>query len=140
MSKGLDQLAPLVGEWSSSSKTYPEGRGRMTVAPTAEGKFLRIDSRIEDERFPQSTQIIGSDDASDDYTVLYYDSRGVYRVYRMSLIDRQWKSWRNAPRFNQRYSGQISEDGRTITGRWEMSEDGKHWKVDFDLNYEKVAG
>lgn len=103
-----------------------EGRGRITVAPTADGKFLRIDSRTADERFPQSTQIV--------------DSRGVYRLYRMSLTQREWKSWRNAPGFNQRYIGKISDDGRTITGRWEMSEDGTSWKVDFDLNYEKVAG
>ena len=140
MTKGLDRLEPLIGEWTSSSKTYPEGRGHMTVAPTAEGKFLRVDSRIEDERFPESTQIVGCDDSSDECTVLYYDSRGVYRVYRMSFIEGEWRSWRYAPGFNQRYIGKISEDGRTITGRWEMSEDGKHWKVDFDLNYEKIAG
>ena len=35
----------------------------LTVAPTEDGKFLRIEARIEDERFPVSTQIVGSDDA-----------------------------------------------------------------------------
>lgn len=140
MKKGLEQLDALLGEWTSSSKTYPEGRGRMTVAPTEDGKFLRIHSQIEDERFPVSTQIAGSDDARDECTVLYYDSRGVHRVYLMSLVGGEWRTWRDAPGFNQRYIGKVSEDGRSITGRWEMSEDGKHWKVDFDLNYEKVAG
>ena len=57
----------------------------------------------------------------------------------MSVTDGVWKVWRDAPGFNQRYIGKISEDGRSITGRWEFSEDGKSWKVDFDLNYEKVG-
>jgi hypothetical protein len=134
----LEKLDVLVGDWTSSSKTYPEGRGLMKVAPTEDGKFLRIESRIEDERFPVSTQIIGGDDARDECTVLYYDSRAVHRVYNTTVADGVWKVWREAPKFNQRYIGEISEDGRTIAGRWEFSEDGKNWKVDFDLSYEKV--
>ena len=37
MTLGLDQLEPLHGEWTSVSKRYPEGRGRMTVAPAEAG-------------------------------------------------------------------------------------------------------
>ena len=33
--------------------------------------------------------------------------------------------------------GKISEARKTITGQWEMSEDGKQWHVDFDLSYRK---
>jgi hypothetical protein len=50
VTRGLEQLDVLVGEWTSSSRRYPEGRGRMSVAPTERGKFLRIESRIEDPR------------------------------------------------------------------------------------------
>ena len=140
MSGGLEQLEPLLGEWTSSSKTYPEGRGRMTVAPTEAGKFVRIESQIEDERFPRSVQIVGCDDAVEDCTALYFDSREVHRIYQMRVSDREWKVWRDAPGFNQRYIGKISADGKTIAGQWEFSEDGKSWKVDFDLNYAKAAG
>ena len=139
MTQGLKQLDPLVGEWTSASKTYPEGRGRMTVAPTEDGKFVRIYAEIEDERFPRSTQLVGADDARDPCTALYHDSRGVHRVYSMSLAGGEWRVWREAPRFNQRFIGKIGEDGKTITGQWEFSEDGKSWKVDFDLTYEKVG-
>jgi hypothetical protein len=139
VTKGLQQLDPLLGEWTSSSKTYPEGRGRMTVAPTEDGKFIRISARIEDERFPVSTQIIGADDSRNECTALYYDSRGVHRVYRMTVAGREWKVWREAPAFNQRFIGRLSDDSGNITGQWEFSEDGKSWKVDFDINYEKVG-
>lgn len=137
MTKGLGQLDVLVGEWTSSSKRYPEGRGRMTVAPLEGGKFLRIDARIEDERFPVSTQIVGGDEASDECIALYYDSRGVHRIYRMTMGSGMWRVWREAPGFNQRFTGNIKE--ASIEGQWEFSEDGKSWKVDFDLTYTKVA-
>lgn len=138
MSGGLDQLKPLLGDWVVESKAFSEGRGHTTVTLTEDGKFMRLHSIEDDKRFPESVQLIGSDDASDECTVLYYDSRGVHRVYHMTLVDGVWKMWREAPQFNQRYTGKFSADGKTVNGQWEFSEDGKDWKVDFDLNYERV--
>ena len=139
MTRGLSQLDVLLGEWITTSKTYPEGRGRTTVTLAEGGKFVRIEASIDDERFPQSAQLIGADEAQDECISLYYDSRGVYRVYLTTIEAGVWTMWRDAPGFNQRYTGKISDDGRAIAGRWEFSEDGKQWKVDFDLNYEKVV-
>lgn len=47
--------------------------------------------------------------------------------------------WRAAPGFHQRFTGTFSEDGRTVTGRWEGSRDGTTWTPDFDLTYRKVS-
>lgn len=138
MTAGFRQLDLLVGDWIAESKRFSEGRGYTTVAPTEDGKFLRLESREEDDRFPHSVQLIGSDDDSDECTVLYYDGRAVHRVYRMTLAGRVWKMWRDAPGFHQRYIGTIKDGGKTIEGEWEISEDGKSWKVDFDLTYRKV--
>ena len=140
MSKGIEQLSPLLGDWVAHSKAFSEGRGHTTMTLTEDGKLMRIHSVEEDQRFPESLMIVGADEASDECTVLYYDSRDVYRVYRMALAEGEWRIWREAPGFNQRYIGKLSDDGRSITGRWEFSEDGKSWKVDFDLNYTKAAG
>jgi hypothetical protein len=68
----------------------------------------------------------------------YYDSRGVARVYQMSLDDGIWKLWREAPGFWQRFTGEISRDGSAIKGAWEGSADGREWKHDFGLDYVKV--
>ena len=57
----------------------------------------------------------------------------------MTVADGVWKMWREAPGFNQRYTGKISGDGRTIAGQWEISKDGKSWDVDFDLTYTRVG-
>ncbi len=136
----LEQLEVLVGDWVVESKAFSEGRGHTTVTLTEDGKLMRLHSVEQEQRFPESLMIIGADEASDECTALYYDARGVYRVYRMGLAEGEWRIWREAPRFHQRYIGKLSDDGRNINGRWEFSEDGESWKVDFDLNYTKAAG
>jgi hypothetical protein len=72
------------------------------------------------------------------YYQLYTDDRDVQRIYEMSLDARVWRLWRNGAPFSQRFTGTFSDDGRTITGRWEIAEDGTTWKTDFDLIYTKV--
>ena len=37
------------------------------------------------------------------------------------------------------HAGTIAEDGRTITGAWEICHDGQTWQHDFDLRYEKLG-
>ena len=37
-----------------------------------------------------------------------------------------------------RFTGTVSDDGSTITGRWEAAEDGIHFVPDFDLVYRRV--
>lgn len=88
----------------------------------------------ENTPFP-TTAVIGLDDATDEFTMLYADARGVHRVYRMTFGDGAWTMWRGAPGFNQRFSGTMSADGHTIDGRWEMSADGVAWNLDFELTY-----
>jgi hypothetical protein len=41
-------------------------------------------------------------------------------------------------RISQRFTGMFSANGKRIDGRWEIAEDGKTWKTDFDLTYTKV--
>ena len=83
--------------------------------------------------------LIGSDQSADHHTALYHDSRGVSRVYQTSWSEGAWTIWRNAPGFSQRFTASLSEDGRTLTGRWEKSEDGSRWEHDFDLVYTRVG-
>jgi hypothetical protein len=40
---------------------------------------------------------------------------------------------------SQRYLGQFSDDGKTIEGRWESSNDGSTWERDFQLNYMRLT-
>ncbi|MGC5021999.1 hypothetical protein [Micromonospora sp. DT47] len=114
---------------------------------TEDGLFLRQFSdaelppetpqgRRDNAPFPV-TALIGLDDSADDFTMLYADARGVHRVYRMTFADGQWRMWRAAPGFHQRFVGTLSADGATVDGRWERSTDGHEWDLDFALTYRR---
>ncbi len=87
---------------------------------------------------PAAVWLIGRDEATPNYTVLYHDGRPVSRVYHMSFADGVWRIWRDTPGFSQRHEGNVSQDGWTISGHWENSSDGTHWQHDFDVNYSKA--
>ncbi len=56
----------------------------------------------------------------------------------MSIGAGEWTLWRDGEPFPQRFFGTISEDGNTITGRWEKAEDGTNYTTDFFLTYRRV--
>jgi hypothetical protein len=87
---------------------------------------------------PDSISIIGCDAANGTYFQLYSDERGVCRMYDMSIGEGQWKLWRTGEPFAQRFEATFAEEGKTIVGRWEMSEDGVHYATDFELVYRKA--
>ena len=54
------------------------------------------------------------------YLQHYFDSRGVARVYEMSLDAGVWRLWRGSAdfsplEFSQRFAGTFSDDGKTIS-------------------------
>jgi hypothetical protein len=148
MSKSTDtaareRLEVLVGEWTLEAAPpggppWPGG-GRATFE-FLEGAPLLIERwHVDMPEAPDGIAVIGCDAMSGTYYQLYTDERDVQRFYEMSLSDRGWKLWRDGEPFSQRFTGEFSEDGKTITGRWEIADDGKSWKIDFDLTYRKVG-
>jgi hypothetical protein len=141
----LDQLAPFTGEWKieiTSIASHPDPsavvRGHSSFAWLEGGAFLMQHSEISASDFPTSTAVIGPDEEAGSYGMLYYDSRGVSRIYRMTFSGGIWTLWRDFPGFSQRFHGTFSEDGRSITAYWEKSIDGSNWDRDFDLTYTKL--
>jgi len=56
----------------------------------------------------------------------------------MHIDSREWTLQREGEPFPQRFIGTISDDARTISGRWEKAENGPEFTVDFYLTYRKV--
>ena len=142
----LDQLAPFIGEWNieiTNMSFDPNPavviRGHSSFAWLEGGAFLIQHSEIENPDFPRSTAVMGPDEVAETYRMLYYDSRGVSRIYRMNFSGGIWTLWRDFPGFSQRFNGAFSEDERTITAYWEKSGDGSNWERDFDLTYTRVG-
>jgi hypothetical protein len=94
---------------------------------------------------PDGVAIIGADPEREGrFLQHYFDSRGVARIYKMSLGDGLWKLWRDSPDFSpldfsQRYTGTFTDEDRTISGSWETCHDGTTWEHDFDLTSTKVS-
>jgi hypothetical protein len=138
----LKDLETLVGEWSLEI-LFPADpatpvRGSVSFEWLEGGAFLVMRSGIDWSGPSGSVAVIGRDDMAETYSMLYFDARGVSRVYEMSFGDSVWKQWRSAPEFSQRFTGTLSNDGSTIAARWEKSIDGSRWDHDFDLIYTRV--
>lgn len=138
----LKALEVLVGAWEMELSN-----ASFLPSPSDTVKSLVSFEWVQDGAFlvmymggkpPAALWLISRDEATPNYTVLYYDARHVSRVYEMSFLDGVWKMWRNSPGFSQRYEGTVSQNGRTVTAHWEKSNDGIKWEHDFDVTYRKV--
>ena len=142
----LERLGVFIGEWnleitSMSFNPDPSAveRGRASFDWLERGGFLIQHSEVSTSAdFPRGIAVIGPDDAAETYSMLYFDSRGVSRIYRMTFSGGIWTLWRDFPGFSQRFHGTFSEDHNRITARWEKSSDGSHWEHDFDITYTKI--
>jgi hypothetical protein len=137
-----ERLQALVGEWTMEAgppggPPWP-GAGRVTFEWLAGAPLLIQRWQVDMPEAPGGVAVIGCDGMSGTYYQLYTDERDVQRIYEMSLTDGVWKLWRDGEPFAQRFTGEFSDDGKTITGRWEIADDGKTWKTDFDMTYMKI--
>jgi hypothetical protein len=140
----VKQLNALVGDWTMEARPPDDspwrgGLGRVHFAWLEGEEFLIQRWTFEVPVVPDGIAIIGADDEGRGLRQHYFDSRGVHRVYELSLVEGVWKLWRDAAEpFPQRYLGVFSDGGRAITGSWEKKERDADWEADFSLNYRKV--
>lgn len=147
--EALARLEPFIGMWDSAPVVdgVQVMRGTMEFAWAEDGGFVvqRAASEVldtappawHDNAPPQTVSMVGLD--GDAYLVLYADSRDVHRMYHMDFDGRTWTMWRDSPGFDQRFHGELSDDGQTVNARWERSEDGKKtWLLDFELTLTKL--
>jgi hypothetical protein len=144
--RGMDQL---IGEWDASGEMEIDGQtitvtGHTTIEPL--GEFVVLRATVQPPEFPDSVSIIGGGPEGEPAPMHYFDERGVQRMYLSAVDGARWtiwrgdETWRESPGHNQRYVGEISPDGTTITGAWErgLGEAGDRWDVDFTLDYTRV--
>src|SRR5262245_18839260 len=142
----MAELDRLIGEWEMEAKfervetSAPADAppGRVTFEWMPGGKFVVERWETPVPEAPDGVAIIGPHEDRDGLVQHYFDSRGVHRVYDMTLEDGVWTLERAHPGFDQRYRGTFSDDGSTIEGAWEMRNEGD-WFKDFELIYTRVA-
>lgn len=153
--KALARLDVFVGEWVVEAQ-FPGDQPRPSTGADAnpmarswfewalDRQFLLQRTELPIPEAPDSLTIISTDLETCSYTQHYYDSRGVVRLYAMSLADQVWTLARESPdfmplEFRQRFTGRFSEDASSISGAWEKCLDGGEWEHDFALTYHRVG-
>ena len=140
----LDRLDILVGEWTLEAgppggPPWP-GEASASFEWFSGRTFIVQRQSVELPEAPDGIMIIGSGDEPNSFRQYYFDSRGVHRIYEMTLADGVWKLWRDDPNpFPQRFVGNFEDESRTIAGRWETGSEGGNWEIDFDLTYRKTS-
>jgi hypothetical protein len=147
----MKDFEPLIGEWHGEGELPIEPPLKMSTETTIErlGEFVVIRSVGEPADLPDNISIVGGAPDGEPQPMHYFDSRGVKRLFLMTLNGTAWRIWRapgedwngpDGPGFNQRYIGEISADGRSIVGRWErgLGDAGDEWELDFPLDYVRV--
>lgn len=148
----MQSLEPLIGEWrmdavfpSSSPAAGAEADGAArTVLEYLSGRQFVVQRWEAPQPAPDGIAVIGWDSGRGALVQHYFDSRGVARLYEMSFGGGVWKLARTAADFSplqfaQRFTGRMSDDGRTIRGAWEVSTDGSQWSHDFELIYSAIS-
>jgi hypothetical protein len=136
----IQRLQPFVGEWSVEASLAPGEKGETVFEWVLGGRYLLQRATTPHPEAPDGLCVIGSDEDGDAYIQHYFDSRGVTRIYAMTFARGEWVLLRNQPDFSpldfsQRFVGMFTEDGNTISGRWEIAREGGDWEPDFDLTY-----
>jgi hypothetical protein len=153
-SEALARLDVFVGEWVVEARLpgQPAPPGAAGDGPVARSwfewalgrQFLLQRTEVPVPEAPDGLMIVSADPETGAYTQHYYDSRGVVRLYAMSLTDGVWTLTRESPDFTpldfrQRFTGTFSADGNTISGAWETGRDGGEWEHDFALTYRRAG-
>jgi hypothetical protein len=138
------RLEPLVGRWHTKGRTK-EMPGAPAVdvdatdtyewLPGGYGLLHVVDARMGQDRV-EGAEIIGYDAASSSFRTLYFGNDGS-AAYSATMTDedgtRMWRMMGETMRF----TGSFSPDGKTITGYWELSDDGQNWQRWMDIRLTK---
>lgn len=140
----MERLNVFVGKWNTEGviKASPSGEGATDQLKAVDiyewlpgGYFLihHVDGHMGKDEV-KAIEIIGYDASSQSYTTQSYDNQGNINAYQANLLDRTWTILGKSERF----TGMFSEDNNTLTGSWELSNDGKNWVQWMDIKLTKV--
>lgn len=133
-----EEWQAFVGTWATEG-THPmlpgdEIRGRTSFEWLDGQRFLIQRTHYEHPRIPDAIAIIG---VTDGLAMHYFDSRGVHRVYAVSLEDGVLQLALDGPDFSQRLTLTVS-DADTITAQGQLMRDGRTWEDDLSLTYRRM--
>jgi hypothetical protein len=147
-SSELQRLDVLVGQWEVEVTLVRDPPitmrgGRTSFEWAVDDRFLIQRTDAPDRTTPSSLSILAYDDDRRAFTMHYFDSRGVVRVYAMTFENGVWTLLREKADFSplpfsQRFTARLEDGGATIRGVWEKTNDQGAWEPDLELIYRRV--
>ena len=137
----LKKLEILIGDWeiTGAHRLIPNPiTGKINFSWFNGKSFLIMSTDFNQSGPPNSTAIIGSDDKAEKLSMLYFDERGVSRIYEVKFDNNILKMERNFPGFSQRFTGILKNNENTIEGAWELCENDINWKKDLEIIYTRI--
>ena len=137
----LEKFSGFIGTWQTVG-THPHLPSTVLHGHTSfewleGGAFLIMHSEIDEPGIPSGIAIVGSDGTRDEFSMLYFDERGVSRNYDVNVQEGVWTWSRDAPDLSQRFTLTIQPDKQKIIGRGELSRGGP-WEPDLELTYTRI--
>lgn len=134
----MSGLELLVGVWTISAGEF---RGRCEFE-WMDGKQLLLQRTHAPSPMPGSLCVIAPA-AGGGWTQHYFDTRGVVRLYEMTIGDGVWQLRRTVAdfsplNFSQRFRGVFGDGNHTIRGTWEKTDERGAWMKDFELVYRRL--
>ena len=110
-------------------------------------QFVIFRSHYDHADIPNAVSVIGD---TDGYHMHYFDSRGVYRLYELTVVDDGWviAIGRDSPTgafdspdapFSQRITYGLEEADQTMSGHGQLSHDDINWDNDLEITYHRVS-
>jgi hypothetical protein len=140
----------LVGRWTTEA-THPAVPGTVISGSSQvewlEGeRFLIYRTQYDHADFPDAISIIGD---TDGLHMHYFDSRGVKRLFELTVADDGWAIAMgrhsdagafvssDAP-FSQRMTYIFEDADQTMSGKGELSYDDANWDDDLEITYRRA--
>ncbi|MEA3008382.1 MAG: hypothetical protein QOJ91_74 [Sphingomonadales bacterium] len=140
----LKPLEFLVGDWLTAG-THPmvpgeRLNGRTSFSWHEGGAFLVMRSEVDHPQFPDGVAIIGSSDAGR-FVMIYFDERGVSRIYEVTVGEGTVSWLREDPDFSQSATIRADEGGARLVGKGRIKQ-GEDWADDLSQVFTRdgVAG
>lgn len=140
--KALAALEPLIGQWEYTmynawflESMDTQVKGFTTIERLHDGPVVIKDSNADKK--PDGLMIISYSDPQEKYEMLYYDQRGVARIFNVDFDGKKMVFWREDKDFHQRMTMTIADEGLHTVA--EASDDqGKTWRKDLEMSYKRL--
>jgi hypothetical protein len=138
----LEPFKILVGEWTATGMhPYVPGKtfhGHAIFEWIEGGAFLKLSTQIDELEIPSGISLLGSDNVTKEFFIIYFDERDISRKYDVSVEGKRFIWSRHSSEFSQKMVLTVSDDGNTIVSKGKMSKNGGAWEPDLELTYTRI--